>query len=83
MSSKLDIDTGMSSVNLRLANNPADFHFDLVNRSSSVNIDDVKASNYIYYNNDINVSKYGLIIGSGVSSVEVCFNNYSKLSMKY
>lgn len=71
----LRVDSPMGSVNLRLDNNPADFHFDLANRSSSVNIDGVKAANYKYYNNDVNASKYGLIIGSGVSSVEVCFDN--------
>lgn len=71
----LRVDSPMGSVNLRLDNNPADFHFDLANRSSSVNIDGVKAGNYKYYNNDVNASKYGLIIGSGVSSVEVCFDN--------
>lgn len=71
----LRVDSPMGSVNLRLDNNPADFHFDLENRSSSVNIDGVKAGNYKYYNNDVNASKYGLIIGSGVSSVEVCFDN--------
>lgn len=71
----LKIDSPMGSVNLRLDNNPTDFHFDLANRSSSVNIDGVKATNYKYYNNEIGASKYGLIIGSGVSSVEVCFVN--------
>lgn len=71
----LRVDSPMGSVNLRLDNNPADFHIDLANRSSSVNIDGVKAGNYKYYNNDVNASKYGLIIGSGISSVEVCFDN--------
>lgn len=71
----LRVDSPMGSVNLRLDNNPADFHFDLANRSSSVNIDGVKAGNYKCYNNDVNASKYGLIIGSGISSVEVCFDN--------
>ena len=71
----LRVDSPIGSVNLRLDNTPADFHFDLANRSSSVNIDGVKATNFKYYYNDIGTSKYGLIIGSGVSSVEVCFNN--------
>lgn len=64
----------MGSVNLRLDSTPADFHFDLANRSSSVNIYGVKATRYKYYNNDIGAGKYGLVIGSGISSVEVCFD---------
>lgn len=75
----LRVDSPMGSVNLRLNNNPADFYFDLASRSSSVNIDGVKATNYKYYNNDVNASKYGLIIGSGVSSVEICFDNNGTL----
>lgn len=71
----LKVDSPMGSVNLRLDNNPADFYFDLANRSSSININGVKATNYKYYNNDIGANNYGLKIGSGVGSVEVCFNN--------
>lgn len=76
----IKIDSQMGSVNLRLNNDPADFYFDLAKRSSSVNVDGVKASNYKYYNNDSGNSKYGLVVGSGVSSVEICFDMSRKLN---
>lgn len=74
----IKIDSPIGSVNLTLDNNPSNFYYDLANRSSSVNIDGVSATNYKYYNNNINESKYGLIIGSGISSVEICFNKNNK-----
>lgn len=76
----ITIDSKMGSVNLNVDNDPADFYFDLAKRSSSVNIDGVKAANYKYYNNRRDNSKYGLIVGSGVSSVEICFNNTNKMT---
>lgn len=76
----ISVDSQLGSVNLRLDNNPADFYFELAKRNSSVNIDGVKAVNYKYYNNDSANSKYGLIIGSGLSSVEICFENNDVLT---
>lgn len=72
---ELVVDSPLGSVNIKLDHNPADFYFDLAKRSSSVNIDGVKATSYKYYKNDKIAGKYDLIIGLG--SVEICFNNPS------
>lgn len=68
----ITIDSPMGSVNLKIYNNPADFDFNLAKRSSSVNIDGVKAAGYKY--NNTHARKYGLTIGAGVSSVEIHFD---------